>query len=153
LPIVVLASLALVTLPVSPANASCKDLLDNNTYQCTVKDDSGDKFDDCFAFTTPGEQSEDVDLFSEALGSTLSCDCKAGGGFRTPKFGQSDAFHCVTTSEAGLGLAFDSKIKQRGRRLLGEAVSEAGMSFVFRCDRKRTCSLAQAAERAPAPSW
>jgi hypothetical protein len=137
----------------SPSQANCQDLLGNRTFECVVKDDDGDQFDDCFTFTTPGEQSEDFDLFSADLSGVLSCDCKATGKFSAPNFGESNSFHCATTSESGLGLAFDSKIKRRGRRLLGEAVSETGTSFMFRCDRARTCELPAPAQRARAPSW
>jgi hypothetical protein len=133
--------------------ADCQDLLGNRSYQCRVKDDRADAFDDCFSFTTPGEQSQDFDLFSDLFGDILSCDCKVTGTFRTPSFGAANSFHCVSRSDAAFGLAFDGEIKRRGRRLVGEGVNEFGNSFFFRCDRVRSCELPLSSEEERAPSW
>jgi hypothetical protein len=85
--VAVLALSATAALPDAPALADCQDLLGNRSYQCRVNDDRADAFDDCFSFTTPGEQSQDFDLFSDLFGDVLSCDCKVTGTFRTPSFG------------------------------------------------------------------
>jgi hypothetical protein len=151
--VAVLAWSAAMALPGAPAQADCRELLGNRSYQCRVKEDTPDSFDDCFSFTTPGEQSEDFDLFSDLLGDVLSCDCKVVGTFRAPEFSEANSFHCVSRSDAELGLAFDSEVKRRGRRLVGEGINEFGDSFFFRCDRVRSCELPPSSQGDGARSW
>ena len=152
LPIAILMALAILG-PAAPALATCQDLLADNTYRCRVKADDEDNFVDRFSFTTPGELSEDFDLFSLSLDGTLGCDCKSTGTFAAPRFGRANAFHCVTPPDSGLGLAFDGKVNRRGRQLLAEAVNDTGTSFRLRCVRVSACELPATAQGTAAPSW
>jgi hypothetical protein len=145
--------LACMVLPVAPAKAACDDLLSNNTYECRVKGDEGERFSDCFEFTAPGEQSTAFDLFPETYGSVMGCDCKAEGTFGRPDFNASNSFHCVSATDAEFGLAFDGDVRRQGRRIVGEGINDTGSSFVFRCVRVDSCSLPQSAQRSRAPTW
>jgi hypothetical protein len=117
-----------------------------------VKSDFGTTFSDCFQFISPGQQSLDFDLAIAGLGETLSCECKARGGFRYPQFAASRDYHCVTPAFTFLGIAFEGrvqgpearepKVKGQGPKIKqGEAVNEFGDSFVYECVPDPQCGL------------
>jgi hypothetical protein len=122
----------------SQAAANCEDLLGDRTYSCRVKSE-GEAFSECFRFTSPGDLSANFDLSLDQFPGVLACDCKADGSFANPEFGESNSFHCVSGLTSPFGLAFDGDVKKKGRRIQGDGVNEGGSSFVFRCDRARTC--------------
>jgi hypothetical protein len=150
----IIAATLLVVLPALQAEADCQDRLDNRVYRCSVKSDAGSSFNECFRFTSPGNQSENFDLALDGLdGTAMSCDCQAEGNFSNPEFGEADSFHCVTPPFFNLGLAFEGEVKRRGRRIDGEAVDHTGASFLFRCDRRQDCELPVSTLGAPSASW
>jgi hypothetical protein len=117
----------------------------------------GGGFNECFRFANPGTQSEDFDLALDLYPSVMACDCKTAGKFGAPGFGASNAFHCVSSitqnSVPPFGLAFDSAIKRQGRRIVGQGISDFGTSFIFRCDRVRSCEVPLTVQGGAAPSW
>jgi hypothetical protein len=143
----------LIILPSMDANANCEDLLDSDIYRCRVKADDGTGFTECFRFESPGTQSEDFDLFPDQLGAALACDCKAKGTFARPDFGAANSFHCVSGSAVGLGVAFEGAVRRGGRTIRGQAVTETGVSFVFRCSRASSCEVPLSTLGAPAATW
>lgn len=151
--LIAIVTIALVVLSSPEAKANCQDLLDSDTYRCRVKADDNDRFTDCFRFTSPGVQSEDFDLSIDGFGGAIGCDCKATGTFASPNFGAANSFHCVSAGTAGFGLTFEGAVRGGGRVIIGQAVSEAGTSFFFRCNRAPACALPAATLGAPAASW
>ena len=134
--IALVAAILMAIWPSFEAKANCQDLINSDTYRCRVKDDDGGRFPDCFRFNSPGEQSEDFDLSIDQAGGSVGCDCKTAGTFISPKFGVANSFHC-----AGLDLAFEGAVRMGGRVIVGQAVSELGDSFFFRCTRNPNCAL------------
>jgi hypothetical protein len=121
---------------------NCQDLLDNIAYLCRVKSDFGTPFEDCFQFTSPGNQSLDFDLSIAGLGEILSCDCKAGGSFARPQFSESRDFHCVTPVFTSLSIAFEGQVSGHGNKIKqGHAVNEFGDAFVYECTPDPRCSI------------
>lgn len=151
--ITMVAAVILIFLPSLEAKANCQDLLDNDTYRCRVKADDDDRFTDCFRFASPGTQSENFDLFPDLFGSVMACDCKATGTFASPNFGAANSFNCVSTSAAPFGLTFEGAVRRAGRVILGQAVNETGISFIFRCARAPSCVVPAATLGAPTASW
>jgi hypothetical protein len=143
----------LLLLPASEAAANCEDLIKSRTYSCRIKDDAGDSFSDCFRFTSPGEQSEDFDLSLDLFPGILGCDCQADGSFSDPDFGDTDSFQCVSAVSSPFGLALYGDVKRNGRRITGQGINDTGSSFVFRCDRVRTCEVAAPIAGAPSAGW
>jgi hypothetical protein len=135
-----------IFVPASQAADNCEDLIKSRIYDCRVKDDDGLTFRDCFRFTSPGEVSENFDLSLDLFPppGVLGCDCQGDGDFFDPEFGNTDSFHCVSTVFSVLsfmGLALHGDVKRNGRRITGQAIDEIGDSYVFRCDRVRTCDV------------
>jgi hypothetical protein len=147
------AAVLMIVFPSLDVRANCQDLLDSDTYRCRVKSDDEDRFTDCFRFASPGTQSEDFDLFSDVLGGVVACDCKATGTFAAPNFGAANSFHCVTTSAAEFGLTFEGAVRRAGRIIIGQAVNDTGISFIFRCNRATSREVPLSTLGAPAASW
>lgn len=144
-----------IFVPASQAADNCEDLIKSRPYDCRIKDDDGLTFRDCFRFTSPGEQSENFDLSLDLFPppGVLGCDCQGDGDFFDPEFGNTDSFHCVSTVSSLFGLALHGDVKRNGRRITGQAIDEIGDSYVFRCDRVRTCDVPVSTAGARSPGW
>jgi len=118
----------------------CQEVLGNNTYHCRVKSNFGSEFEDCFRFTSPGDQSDNFDLFVDGLGQVQGCSCKASGSFNSPDFNASKEFECVTNGEDGFGIQFEGKAD--GSQLKkGQVSDQFGNSYVFVCKLDPKCSV------------
>jgi hypothetical protein len=151
------AGIVVLATPAAPALANCQDLLNSSVYDCHVKRDDGDRFSDCFRFSSPGELSEDFDLSVDGFPNVLGCDCKAGGDFASPGFGESNAFQCVSViledDVPPFGLAFDGTVRQQGHRIRAEGVNDFGTSFILRCERVASCEVPAAPQSKGATTW
>lgn len=124
---------------------TCQDLLDNNTYRCMVKDETGKEFEDCLRFVSPGNESEDFDMFSDKFGGAFGCECKPTGSFFHPNWGQSRAFYCVygySIDETYSVVSSEGFVTANGEHIIkGKAVNNEGLLFVFRCVQDPDCEL------------
>jgi hypothetical protein len=59
----------------------------------------------------------------------------------------------VSTVSSLFGLALHGDVKRNGRRITGQAIDEIGDSYVFRCDRVRTCDVPVSTAGARSPGW
>src|SRR5215472_15642036 len=118
-------------LAATPAQAD----VTGNTYHVTVVSSFGTTFTDCFRFDNPGPGMLNIDQ----LGFPV-----------TYVHGQLDAvgtrFKSVSTSGQPLSIAFNGEELSGLTLLNGEAVSEAGNSFVFSGQLDMACVPASGAK-------
>ncbi len=123
----------------------CMDFLGNKTYSCSIKRDDGAVFkENCFRFSSPGEGPGDFDLRIENSEFPLTCDCKAAGSFKYPRFGKSVSFHCITklSSSPTSILSLEGKVARKGGKIKdGNWINNSGETLVFECVEDPTCSL------------
>ena len=134
-----LLAVAVVSIPATAAAQPCDQLLQSRTYSCDVTSDTGNRFDDCFRFATPGTFVP-IDLFIDLAGTFFTCTCQPRGPANSPRFDSSARFECVGSDNGGTRLSFTGKADDQRFRL--SAVNEFGVSFFGRCRRNASCSVA-----------
>ena len=134
-----LLSIGVVSLSGSAAAQPCDQLLQSRTYACDVTSDTGNQFDDCFRFTTPGSFVP-IDLFVDLAGTFFTCTCQPRGPAASPRFDTSRRFECVGSADDGTRLSFTGKAG--GQRFRLSAVNEFGVSFFGICRRQTACNVA-----------
>ncbi|MGB8683756.1 MAG: hypothetical protein WCD12_12800 [Candidatus Binatus sp.] len=112
----------------SQAGGNCADKLVGNSYNCTVKANTGPETA-CFEFYT-GSPSIDFNL--DVDGTDYGCTCLPTGGYKSPSFDASaNAFECVEE-----GTQLTAKVKSK--KLSGEVATVEGDSGVFACTESAT---------------
>ena len=123
------------------AQATCESLLADNVYNCDVKVETGDTFNDCLRFHSAAPvKSTKFDLSIDLLGDSLGCSCKTTGSFKSPHPDASKEFLCTTsTVPGGGGATWSGKVKANGKISNVQAVFETGVSYIFVCVPDPAC--------------
>jgi hypothetical protein len=136
--VALLGLLGVAALGTSPARADdCKELLDNNRYSCSFKNENA----------SSGSFCAQVDASNPAAGkftiddgvSTYQCTCVAKGNFKSPKFNEDREFLCGNLE---LGNALTGKVVTDGEKIKeGEFFCNDSCDFlgVFECEIDPAC--------------
>lgn len=91
--VALLGLLGVAALGTSPARADdCKELLDNNRYTCSFKEDNGNSGSFCAQVDTSNPAAGKFTI-SDGV-SLYQCTCLARGNFKSPKFNEDREFLC-----------------------------------------------------------
>jgi hypothetical protein len=117
------------------SGSSCQDVLNNGLYPCcSFVADTGETFNGCFRFTSPGTLGDfdiQANIFSTVVSSfNGACSCDPTGSLKTPKFDAAATFDCLPSGFGGLVLA-----GKAGKTSItkGHITRADGHSVIFTC--------------------
>jgi len=130
-----LPALALLWASIALA-ATCEDRLANNSYECDFINISDAPFTGCFKFTTPGTTGNfDIHVhLSDGAIYNGGCSCLPIGSVRSPHFGVSKNFDCLTTFNGGSPTPFTFAGTAGARTISsGHTTSLNGITTLYTC--------------------
>src|SRR5262245_25831468 len=135
-----LATTALLWTTIAVAT-TCEDRLANNSYDCDFVNVSNATISGCFKFTTPGATGN-LDLhvhLSDGAIYTGGCSCLPAGTVKSPHFGVSKSFDCLTTFDSMPTSQFAFAGTAGVRTIFkGHTTSQNGITTLYTCKLSTT---------------